>query len=92
MSKKKHNLCDFMFAFLYMLGTTLKGKKMLPMPGANCCRLQLTRFSDGQRNFNIFSYPKSVTRGQNGNGAKETVIWAKAIGRGHLYTLDTCLV
>ena len=25
-------------------------------------------------------------------GPKETAIWAKAIGQGHLCTLDTCLV
>ena len=27
-----------------------------------------------------------------GVGPKETAIWTKAIGRGHLCTLDTCLV
>ena len=33
-----------------------------------------------------------VGRGQNGDGAKETAIWAKALRRGHLCTLDTCRV
>ena len=30
--------------------------------------------------------------GALGWGPKETAIWAKAIGQGHLCTLDTCLV
>ena len=31
-------------------------------------------------------------QGQNGGEAKETAVWAKAVGRGRLCTLDTCLV
>ena len=42
----------------------------------------------------IVELPLGRARGQNqnGGGAKETTIWAKAIGWGHLCTLDTCLV